>query len=360
MAVLASVGLLALGSLSLVEPVAPPNLPAAASVVDIHVHIAGLGTGCAECFVSDDLVGSYKFAWYLGAFGTSAAEMEARGDVIVIEHLLERMRASRWVKRAVVLALDGVIGADGEFDRPATQVYVPNEYVRNLARRHDEILFGASINPYRSDALARLDQVKREGAVLVKWIPAIMAIDPADAALDTFYARLVALRLPLLVHVGAENAFRGADDRLGDPLRLLRALEAGVTVIAAHLATTGKNGGEENFARLLPLFERYPNLYTDQSSLTQINKLGYLVRALAYPGVPSRLLHGSDWPLQFFPLVHPYWHIGRAPLAGLRYAATLENPFDRDIATKAAMGVPAAAFTRSGRVLGIDAGSDSK
>ncbi|MEQ8662073.1 MAG: amidohydrolase family protein [Gammaproteobacteria bacterium] len=210
------------------------------------------------------------------------------------------------------------------------------------------------MNPYRPDALARLDAAAADGAVLLKWIPAIMDIDPADPALDAFYARLVALGLPLLVHVGDENAFHHADNRLGDPRRLTRALEAGVRVIAAHVATTGTNGGEENFARLLPMFARYPNLYTEQSSLTQINKLGYLGRALAEPALVTRLLHGSDWPLQFFPLVWAWWQLGRAPIAELRYAAALANPLDRDIAIKAALGVPRAAFTRAAALLARD------
>ena len=348
------VAAVAVGVVGSVTPVAPQRLPAAKSVIDIHTHVAGLGAGCDECFVSDDLTASYKFGWYLGAFGTSAAEMQERGDRVVVERLVERITASRWVRSAVLLALDGVVDAHGELDRTATQVYVPNDYVRDVAQRHREILYGASINPYRRDALERLDAAARDGAVLVKWIPAIMAIDPADSAIDAFYARLLELGLPLLVHVGDENAFHHADNRLGDPQRLARALDAGVTVIAAHVGTTGENDGETNFSRLLPMFARYPNLYTDQSSLTQLNKLGYLRRALAHPGLPDRLLHGSDWPVQFLPLVHPYWHLGSAPLAALRYATTLDNPFDRDIATKAAIGVPPAVFARTGEILRID------
>ena len=51
---------------------APAALPADKSVIDIHVHVAGLGNGCAGCFVGDALLSSYKFGWYLRAFGTSA------------------------------------------------------------------------------------------------------------------------------------------------------------------------------------------------------------------------------------------------------------------------------------------------
>ncbi|MCB1748988.1 MAG: amidohydrolase family protein [Gammaproteobacteria bacterium] len=354
LAALVILPLLVAGAFTLWPGRPPVNLPPPGTVLDMHTHVAALGRGCAGCFVAPELTDSYKFSWYLRAFGTDAHEMAARGDVAVAEHLREQVRNSRFVARAVVLALDGVIDDRGELDRAHTQIYVTNDYVRDLARRFPEFVYGASINPYRRDALARLDQAKRDGAVLVKWIPAIMRIDPADPALDAFYERLVALDLPLLIHVGDENAFHHADNALGDPARLLRPLEHGVRVIAAHLATTGDNGGEENFTRLLPLFARYPRLLSEESSLTQVNKLGYLTRGLAHGGVAERLLHGSDWPLQFFPLVWAWWQAPRAPWAELRYAAGLDSPLDRDIAIKAALGTPVAVFTRTASVLGVD------
>ena len=65
---------------------------------------------------------------------------------------------SRHVAGAIVLALDGVVGPDGRLDRKATEMYVPNEFVRDQARRFPSLYYGASINPYRTDALARLER----------------------------------------------------------------------------------------------------------------------------------------------------------------------------------------------------------
>jgi len=336
-----------LGVLVLGPATPPASLPADKSVIDMHAHVAGLGQGCDACFVHDSIARSYKFAWYLHAFGTSEQEMRERGDVAVVERLLELVRDSRYVRQMVLLALDGVVDAAGELDLTRTQLYMPNDYVAQLAREHAEFLYGASINPYRQDAIARLRAAHAAGAVLVKWIPAIMLVDPADPRLDAFYAELVALGLPLLVHVGDENAFANAEQALGDPIRLHYPLERGVTVIAAHLATTGENAGQENFTRLLEMMPRYPHLYADISSLTQLNKLGYLRRAVRTPDLQPRLLHGSDWPLQFFPLVSPWYQLRGARLAELRYAASLTNPLDRDIATKAAVGIARGVFERT-------------
>ena len=43
-----------------------------------------------------------------------------------------------------------------------------------------DVGFDASVNPYRRDALERLDGAVASGAVLLKWLPSIQEIDPAD------------------------------------------------------------------------------------------------------------------------------------------------------------------------------------
>lgn len=322
-------------------------------IVDAHVHTAGIGAGGSGCFVSKELRDGYKFKWYLKAFGVSLEELEAQGDGLVLERLSKRISASRTVDKAVVLAMDGVITAAKELDTEKTQVYIPNEFVAAQTAKYDNLVFGASVNPYRHDALERLHQVKANGAVLIKWIPAIMGIDPSDLALKPYYETLAALGLPLLTHVGQEKSFGHAEDHFGDPKRLKLALESGVVVIAAHIATTGKNDGEKNYDRLLPLFAKYPNLYTDISSLTQVNKLGYLSRALKNGTFTERMIYGSDWPLQFFPLVSPWYHIGRAPVTDLWRASRSGNQWDKDVRLKKALGVPNSVFERTAMLLGL-------
>lgn len=86
--------------------------------------------------------------------------------------------------------------------------------------------------------------------------------------------------------------------------------------------------------------------YTDISSLTQINKLGYLVRALKNPHVTGRMLYGSDWPLQFFPLVSPWYHIRHIGIRRAWRVSRIDNPWDRDIKLKEALGVPDSTFER--------------
>ena len=47
----------------------------------------------------------------------------------------------------------------------------------------------------------------RQGAILIKWIPNIMYIDPSDEKFIPFYKRLAELNIPLLTHTGMEKVF---------------------------------------------------------------------------------------------------------------------------------------------------------
>jgi len=325
-----------------------PVEPLPADIVDMHCHIAGLGAGGSGCFVSPRLQHNWRFDIYLHSFGVSKTEMLERGDSLVADRISESLAHSRMVRKVVLLALDGVIGADGQLDTNRTEVYVPNEFVAQACERHTNLLFGASVNPYRADALARLDRAKAQGAVLVKWIPPIMEIDPGDAKLIPFYKQMAALHLPLLSHTGEEKSFSRADEDLGDPERLRLPLSLGVTVIAAHIASSENYHGERGTDRLARLMREYPNLYADISALTQINKPGVLKEALTRPEFAGRLLYGTDFPLINTPLVSP-WYSFHLSLSQKWSIWRTRNPWDRDVLTKHDLGTPTETFARPGQ-----------
>lgn len=333
---------------------APASPTATARIVDLHVHTAGIGAGGSGAFVNREMRENFRFRFYLRAFGVTEEELENAGDRIVLAKISAQVAASERVAKAVVLAMDGVADSNGELDREATQIYVPNGFVAAQTRAYGNLCFGASVNPYRFDALERVRQAKADGAVLLKWIPNIMHIDPADPAIRPFYEALVELQLPLLSHAGQERSFADALDQYGDPARLELPLSMGVTVIAAHIATTGENEGESNFERILPMFERFPNLYADISSLTQINKRNYLPRALEVPGLADRLVYGTDWPLQFFPLVSPFYHVNHIGVGVARAVQGIDNAWDRDVALKEALGTPADVFPRGAALIATE------
>jgi len=309
------------------------------AIIDIHCHTAGIGAGASGCFVSSAMRRNVRFNFFLKTFGVSEGELQQHGDRLVLERLSQRLSESRHIAAAVVLAMDGVVDTHGRLDEAATEIYIPNEFLARECRNYSNLLFGASINPHRRDAMERLERAAEEGAVLLKWLPSIQGIDPGDARLKPFYRRLQELRLPLLTHTGNEESFTRADNRLSDPLRLRAALDEGVTVIAAHCASNGKDGGQAYLERLLTLFAAYPNLYADISSLTQANRLGHLTRVLRHRSIHERLLYGSDMPIINSFITSPWWHAYRIPLPAVLRIAAIRNPWDRDVELKRALGV---------------------
>ena len=330
------------------RPTAP--LPAT-RLIDLHAHTAGIGAGGSGCRISKDLENSWKFSTYLKAFGATRQTLSQNGDAWLVGQIAAQVAQSTSIHQAVVLAMDGVVDEHGRLDLESTEVYVPNKFLAREVARYPQLLFGASINPYRQDALARMDACAAQGAVLVKWIPSIMRIDPADERLIPFYEHLKRHQLPLLTHTGQERSFTHAQDELCDPERLRLPLRLGVTVIAAHIASTGNLDGERQTDRLARMMAEFPNLYSEISSLTQANKLGYLGEALTRTEFNGRLCYGSDFPLINTALVSPWLFSNRLTAAQAVRIDSVTNTWDRDIALKQALGVPPEVFSRTATLL---------
>jgi hypothetical protein len=314
--------------------------------------MAGIGAGGSGCFVSPALRGNWRYRAYLRSFGVTEGEILAEGDALLIRRLSGTLAGSRLVSGAVLLAMDCVVGDNGEPDPGRTEIYIPNAFAAAQAHRFPNLLFGASINPRRRDALERIDEAVAGGAVLIKWLPSIQHIDPADMRLVPFYRRLAALGLPLLTHTGAEHSFTLARNELGDPERLRLPLSEGVQVIAAHAAGSGRNNGERDFDRFLRLAAVFPNLYADISALTQLNRPGQLERLLKHTELHDRLLYGTDMPLINSAITSPWFHALSLGPARLREILAEKNPWDRDVALKQALGVTAEIFENNMKLFG--------
>ena len=344
-------GIAALGFAWSLLPARPfrPVEPVPVGIVDMHCHIAGIGAGGSGCLVSPRLLDNWRFKTYLRAFGVSQKEVLEKGDGIIGDKISESLAESKFVSKAVILALDGVVGADGQLDTNRTEVCIPDEFVADVCARHANLLFGASVNPCRPDAIGRLVWAKNHGAVLVKWIPPIMEINPDDPRLVPFYKKMVELGLPLLTHTGEEKSFSRADEEFGDPEKLRLPLSLGVKVVAAHIASSAKYHGERGSDRLARLMREFPNLFTDISALTNVNKPGCLKEALTKPGFAGRLLYGTDFPLINTALESP-WYSLHLSLRQKWEIWRVKNPWDRDVLTKHYLGVPTETFARPGQV----------
>ena len=247
---------------------------------------------------------------------------------------------------AVLLAMDGVYDSSGELDLNQTPFLISNDYLFQVCSRNSQMYPGASINPYRVDALDELERVKELGAVLIKWIPNSQGIDPADKRILPFYRRMSELGLPLLTHAAEEHAIPVVDQSFGDPNRLYRPLEEGVKVIAAHSAGDGVSFKYPYFARFLEMLELYPNLFGDISALTLGHMTGYLRHFLEHPHLFERLYYGSDFPLQFFPAVSPFYFLGELSTKEAWRIQQIENALEQNVITLHELGVPEACLSR--------------
>lgn len=293
----------------------------AARVWDGHAHVIGVGNAGTGTYVHPDTetwlapIERARRLFIMRAACVSTVADESV-DAAYVERLLSYANAMPVGYRMLLLAFDFAVDDAGR-EQPALSTFaVPNAYVERVAALHPQ-RFGwvASIHPYRPDAVDRLASAAAQGAHGVKWLPSSMNIDPAAARCDAFYAALVRHRLPLIVHGGEEKAVPGArQEAFNNPLRLRRALDAGVRVVIAHCASLGHavdtdrgngsgNSGPETrafdlFARLMDDPRYGPRLHGDVSAIFQRNREHDVQRALvSRADWHGRLLHGSDYPL---------------------------------------------------------------
>lgn len=313
--------------------------------LDVHVHILGTGAAGSGCWMSQPMRDSANTR--VGLWNLRLQIDQRDLDEQYVAYLRSRVRGAGFLKQVVALAQDYCYTGAGQRDPSRTPFYTPNSYVAGLALRHTELLFGASIHPYRPDALEELDRVAQLGAVLVKWIPNVQAIDLADARCRAFYSKLVTHQMPLLVHAGDEKALFIAGQEFGDPRRLVTPLEAGVTVIAAHAASLGERDGRSNFDVLAEMLPKWPNLYADTSALTLVTRWRMLLRLAQRTDLHARLVHGSDFPLP--PAASLF--LGRIPARRWVKAWRHENPLRRDFEVKQALGIGREVYVRGYEVL---------
>jgi mannonate dehydratase len=339
---------------------------------DVHAHLLGTGDSGSGCTVHPSMSQWWRPIEVLrrqailnaACVGGDAASI----DRAYVERLLTLTADFPVGARWLLFAFDHAHADDGAADPGHTTFHVPDRYAREIASRH-AARFGhvASIHPYATDALERLERAIAEGALAIKWLPSAMNIDPRDARCRPFYDRLARARLPLVVHFGEEQAVPGAGrEAFGNPLLARTMLEAGVRVVMAHCASLGHALDTDRpsaprvpafdlFARLMDERAHGSLLLGDLSAVQQINRKTSIVRSLIErDDWHPRLLHGSDYPLPGIPVLT---RLPRLVDAGLLDAAAVptltaireHNPLLFDFVLKRSLragtrALPAAVF----------------
>jgi predicted TIM-barrel fold metal-dependent hydrolase len=327
--------------------------------IDCHVHPIGLSNK-SGCYLSPRMLRSIPYRFILFRFGLTRVKDPEERERVYLKRLVDEVEESE-IDRAVLLAFDEVHAPDGSPDRRRTNVIVPNDFVLDICGRHPSLfLFGASVHPYRRDALDELERVASNGAQLVKLLPNSHGFDPADPRIIPYYRKLADLKLPLLVHCGYEHTIPPIDQSLGDPRRLKTALDQGATVIVAHAGTAGLTHPKETLGSFLEILTQYPNCFGDTSALTNFWRAKYLKDLLDPERIlrkykvhlndpMSRMIHGSDYPIPVTPFA---FHFRLA--AGERRSLKKQiNSIQKDVEIKRLLGVADACLTRAHDELGI-------
>ncbi|TNF95200.1 MAG: amidohydrolase [Gammaproteobacteria bacterium] len=287
---------------------------------DGHVHLLGEGVGNTGAWISPKLksfqypIRKVQYEFYRNA-GCIVDSRHADADYTErLIHLLGQFPAGA---RLLLLAFDYFHDYQGRPDPAQSTFFTPNEYAEKLSRQHPQhFAWIASIHPYREDCVEALHRAVAGGARAVKWLPPAMGIDPASPRCDRFYEALARYKLPLLSHAGDEKAVHSEElQKLGNPLRLRRALDHGVRVIVAHLASLGegidldmkgksmrKMKNFHLFARLMGEPEYEGKLFGELSAVTQINRIGIALETMMRRDEwHHRIINASDYPLPAIP-----------------------------------------------------------
>lgn len=346
----------------------------ALQVWDMHAHLVGTGDSASGIRLNPRMTsllhpGDYaRRVVFLNAGCAWQAGREGRSvDAAYLERLQTLIDGLAPGAKVLLYAFERSYSEQGEVLWDRTDVHVPDGYARDTARRHPRYFeWVASIHPYRRDCVDALEAAKRDGARAVKWLPAAMGMDPGSALCDRFYAAAARLDLPLISHAGLERAVRGTDAQdYGNPLRLRRALDAGVRVVVAHCASMGSDRDLDRgangppvpsfdlFARMMAETRYRERLYGDISAMTQTNRAGTaLARTLRAREWHARLLNGSDYPL---PGLMPIFSVDYLVALGLLDAAAApvlteirrHNPLLFDFVLKRSLSIDGQRFPRT-------------
>ena len=324
-----------------------------AQLWDTHVHIAGTGDSESGIFTTPEMnslwhpIQVVQRIFYLNAGCTEKGKVD-HSYIERLRHLIEEVnQVSGYVKKIgirdavsvntashsqaklMLFAFEQAHDEAGNALPDRTAFHVPNSYAQAVAKRYPHYFeWVCSIHPHRPDAVSALQAAVANGARAVKWLPSVMGIDPASPKCDAFYQSLARLNIPLICHAGEEKAVKGMGfHEANNPLKLRRAMDAGVRVVIAHCASIGedidldkgKHGPHgpsfKLFSRLMADPHYKHHLFSDISAITQRNRsLDTLRTIIEHQDWHGRLLNGSDYPL---PGVLPLFALAKLAKAGL-------------------------------------------
>jgi len=268
-----------------------------------------------------------------------------------------------------------------KFVESKTDLVIPNWYTIKLAeclnnkfKHSNPFVPVISINPYREDALIRLEELK-DKARYIKWVAPSQGFDPSNPLIKPFYQKVKEFGMVIMSHTGDEHAFNVMDEstrEFGNPLLMRNALDMGIPVILSHaggddvknfagqrLTSIGDQSHAKKHRHGLDLSHEYRNhwnfmkmildeknkedwcLFGDISALTLGKNFQHFKALMGAQKdqLQYRLLYGSDYPLAASRFLFPLRGLIEQGYLHPSLEASLEelfsyNPLAFDIAVK--------------------------
>ena len=210
--------------------------PQASPMLDIHIHLFGIGDDSSGCLLSKEITEkpTFKLLEQILNLRERAKTLDKGYELALAELLknsgLAERRDSRPGRR---LRRQGQVRYRPE--RRSTRRTITSSQV--TARYPEMMIPCVSINPDRADALDELNRCAEKGARILKIHPPIQGVDPGDKKHARFFRRCAELKVMVMVHTGHEHSSPIVDIGLASPLKLELALDQGCTVVACHCGT---------------------------------------------------------------------------------------------------------------------------
>lgn len=317
-------------------------------LIDFHVHIAGNGCNQSGIILGKSFQKKPIFYFLRKSQSITQEQMFNDIDTLWIKRISNLIIDAKVIKKAVTLCLDATYDENGKLILEYIQLYVPNEWGAYTTQQFPEtLLHGASIHPYRKDSLQELEKCSNNKAFLIKWLPSVMGIDPEHKLCLPFYEMLKFLKIPLLTHTDHEHTFYEPKNgwlKNNHVLKLKKALDLGVVVIAAHAGTPSQIKFIENLAL------KYENFFLDTSGLfspTRIRSSLQLFKIANKSILRERLLFATDWPIPSF----PFLLFDKIGMNEYRKISNIKNPFLKDLQIKQLFGFDFELFKKNQETL---------
>jgi predicted TIM-barrel fold metal-dependent hydrolase len=182
-----------------------------------------------------------------------------------------------------------------------------NEWARDFAAAHDDVLLTATIYP-ESSLPDYLDVALRAGVRIVKVHVQVGGFDPRHPLLDDAWGMLADAAVPVVVHAGsgpAPGAFTGPE-----PIAAVLERHPTLPLIAAHM-------GMPEYDEFLSFAERYDNVSVDTTMcFTDFSSGPELAERLAprLDVLRDKVLLGADFPNIPYPYSHQLEALARLGL----------------------------------------------